>query len=559
MLRNVASQKLTVFAFDYSTGAPKTGDSANLTAYVQKDDGTVTALTDTSATEIDSTNAKGLYTFDLAQGETDAVKLVFSAKSSTANVAIVPQTIYTAPANFTSFALDSSGRVTVGSIVNGAIAAATFAANALDAVWSTATRVLTAGTNIALAKGTGITGFNDLDAAGVASATQTGLTAQGYTTTRAGYLDTLNGLVQAIWDKATSALTTVGSIGKLIVDNLDAAISTRSTYAGGDTAGTTTLLSRLTSGRAGNLDNLDAAVSTRLASASYTAPPTAADNADAVWEETLADHSGTSGSTAAALNAAGSAGDPWNTALPGSYGAGTAGKIVGDNLNATVSSRLASASYTAPDNAGIAAAAQESTLLTVAGYVDTEVAAIKAKTDNLPASPAATGDIPSAATIASQVRTELTTELGRIDVAVSTRLASAGYTAPDNATIASIYAAVDTEIATLLTNLAAVKTKTDNLPTDPADQSQVEAAITAAVAALALEATAQSILTRLGVPTGLSVSADIAAVQTAATAVKTQTDKLTFDASNNVAANAKAINDKALTGDGSVGTPWGPA
>ena len=35
--------------------------------------------------------------------------------------------------------------------------------------------------------------------------------------------------VQAIWDALTSALTTVGSIGKLIVTNLDAAISSRST------------------------------------------------------------------------------------------------------------------------------------------------------------------------------------------------------------------------------------------------------------------------------------------------------------------------------------------
>jgi hypothetical protein len=66
--------------------------------------------------------------------------------------------------------------------------------------------------------------------------------------------------------------------------------------------------------------------------------PTAAAIAYAVWEETLADHLA-SGSTGNALNAAGSAGDPWSTALPGAYGAGTAGKIVGDNLNATVSSR----------------------------------------------------------------------------------------------------------------------------------------------------------------------------------------------------------------------------
>ncbi len=74
------------------------------------------------------------------------------------------------PSNFASLAIDGSGRVTVGAIVNGAIAAATFAANALDAVWSTATRLLTAGTNIVLAKGVGVTGFTDIDAAGVRSA-----------------------------------------------------------------------------------------------------------------------------------------------------------------------------------------------------------------------------------------------------------------------------------------------------------------------------------------------------------------------------------------------------
>lgn len=63
-----------------------------------------------------------------------------------------------------------------------------------------------------------------------------------------------------------------------------------------------------------------------------------AEIADQVWDEVLAGHL-TAGSTGAALNAAGAAGDPWGTALPGAYGAGTAGKIVGDNLNATVSSR----------------------------------------------------------------------------------------------------------------------------------------------------------------------------------------------------------------------------
>lgn len=61
----------------------------------------------------------------------------------------------------------------------------------------------------------------------------------------------------------------------------------------------------------------------------------------------------------------------------------------------------------APAGASIAAdigtRASQASLDTLDDYVDTEVAAIKAKTDNLPAAPAAVGDIPSAASIASTV------------------------------------------------------------------------------------------------------------------------------------------------------------
>jgi len=71
--------------------------------------------------------------------------------------------------------------------------------------------------------------------------------------------------------------------------------------------------------------------------------PTAAAISDAVWDELLSGHA-ISGSTGEALSAAGTAGDPWTTALPGAYGAGTAGKIIGDNVNATVSSRMAETS-----------------------------------------------------------------------------------------------------------------------------------------------------------------------------------------------------------------------
>ena len=68
--------------------------------------------------------------------------------------------------------------------------------------------------------------------------------------------------------------------------------------------------------------------------------------------------------------------------------------------------------------------------------------------------------VPTAAANATAVRSELATELARIDVATSTRLASASYTAPDNASV------------------AAIKAKTDNLPSDPADASEITAAFT---------------------------------------------------------------------------------
>lgn len=61
---------------------------------------------------------------------------------------------------------------------------------------------------------------------------------------------------------------------------------------------------------------------------------------DQVWDEALAGHA-VGGSAGAALSGAGSAGDPWTTLVPGVYGAGTAGAILGANLDAAVTSRLA--------------------------------------------------------------------------------------------------------------------------------------------------------------------------------------------------------------------------
>jgi len=67
---------------------------------------------------------------------------------------------------------------------------------------------------------------------------------------------------------------------------------------------------------------------------------------------------------------------------------------------------------------------------------------------------------PTAAANASAVRTELSTELGRIDVATSTRLATSGYTAPLDA--AGTRSALGMATANLDTQLDALPTAVEN-------------------------------------------------------------------------------------------------
>lgn len=134
------------------------------------------------------------------------------------------------------------------------------------------------------------------------------------------------------------------------------------------------------SGTITTLDALDTAQdaqhSTTQSAISGLNDPTAAAIADAVWTEAISDHSGTSGSTAEALNAAGAAGDPWTTALPGAYGAGSAGYIVGNNLDAAAST-LATAAALATVDANVDAILVDTgttlpaTLATIEGKIDT--------------------------------------------------------------------------------------------------------------------------------------------------------------------------------------------
>jgi hypothetical protein len=151
----------------------------------------------------------------------------------------------------------------------------------------------------------------------------------------------------------------------------------------------------------------------------------------------------------------------------------------------------------------------------------------------------------------------------RIDAAVSTRLATSGYTAPDNA------------------DVAAIKAKTDNLPADPASEAAVESAVDAsestlasAIAALPSAATIAAAVWAAATRTLSSVSAIVNGVWDELLAGHTTAGSAGADlAAASTGADPTAIagavwdeatsdhqtagsTGKALTSAGAAGDPW---
>lgn len=290
-----------------------------------------------------------------------------------------------------------SGRIdaSVGAMAAGVVTAAAVATDAIDADAIAADAV----TEIQAGLST-LTEANVRSAVGLASANLD---------TQLDALPTAAEVADAVLDEDMTAHQTQGSLGQAIGDpgvdtdtifglvntNLNATISSRASQTSVDDLPTNAELAAALAAAddailaaiaaLNNLSQADVRTAVGLASANLDtqldALPTAAENADAVWDETLADHLG-AGSTGAALNAAGAAGDPWSTALPGAYGAGTAGKIVGDNLNATISSRATQTSVDdLPTNAELAtalAAADDAILAAIAALNDLSSADVTA-------------------------------------------------------------------------------------------------------------------------------------------------------------------------------------
>ena len=200
--------KAIVCAIDTANGGvKKTGDAANITINIMDlDTGTVSTLTDTSASEISSTNAPGYYAADVTAGEYNANRMVSVGKSTTTGITIVGFPLGTVAdligVNNSTFTLETGLAKTTD--VDGVPAA----------VWASGTRTLTSfGTLVA-----------DTAAAVWASGTRT-LTSFGTLVA-----DT----VAAVWSATTRRLsdaTNITSNGSTIdqtrIANLDATISSR--------------------------------------------------------------------------------------------------------------------------------------------------------------------------------------------------------------------------------------------------------------------------------------------------------------------------------------------
>lgn len=171
--------------------------------------------------------------------------------------------------------------------------------------------------------------------------------------------DAVAEIADQVWDEVQSGHTTAGTFGRYLdaqVQTIDTNVDTLLTRI------TSTLFSGITSlaewiGLIAGKQTGDATARTELRATgagsgtfdettdsqealydTITLIPTEGTIADAVWDEAIAGHL-TAGTTGESLNAAGGAGDPWITSLPGSYTSGQAGYIVGNNLDAAVSSR----------------------------------------------------------------------------------------------------------------------------------------------------------------------------------------------------------------------------
>ena len=201
-----------------------------------------------------------------------------------------------------------------------------------------------------------------------------------------------------------------------------------------------------------------------------------------------------------------------------------------DRLDAAITSRLASAGYTAPDNAGITTLLDRLTAAR-AGYLDKlNVSGALAHSD---AADSYKADVSGLATQAA---------IDALDTLIDAVKAQTDLLPPDPAGVSDL---PDVSGLALEATAQAVKERTDNLPPDPVGVSDLPD-----VSGLATEATVQAIRERTDRlpddPMGLS---DLVDLEDDVAAIKAQTDSLMFTVPGKVDATAEAVIDTEAIAD----------
>jgi hypothetical protein len=405
MNKNVASQSWVVFAFDTTDGTAKTGDAAQITAKISKDHAAAGATDDVNPTEIED----GYYRFDLTQAETNANHLLLLPESSTANIQVigVPGVIHTTPANFSAMGIESDGDLTKVNTLDGHTAQtgdAYAVVNHADYGNAKLVRSTTPANTLSV-------DANNKVAVPDTQKVSLGTNApEGWINAAAVAASALNGKGDWSTHNAAAVVSALGTGSTLTACLTATGFSTHSAADVVTALGTgSTLTACLTATGFSTLTTSD--IDARLSA----------------W-----------GKTGFALDST----TGWGgAALPTSF--------IASNMRGTDNAMLAS-SYVAPDNDGIANIYTDTQRLD--GLVE-DSTGDRFTAKALEQAPTG-GSAPTAEAVASQVRTELTTELARIDAAISTRstLAAAGVRTAVGMTAANL----DTQLAAIATETAKI-------------------------------------------------------------------------------------------------------
>lgn len=415
----IKNQSLIVHfvAWDSAAAAARSGDAANFTLRVIKD-GVAAAPTNAPA-EVDATNAPGVYKLTLTAAEMNADAITVAGKSSTANVSIIPMHVTTerglidAAVSTRAAAADYTGaRAAKIDLLDAAIS--TRSSHTATDVWAATTRTLTSfGFSVIVGTNNDKTGYALTVAAedaivdkvwdeGRSNHVAAGSFGQGVSSVQGNVTGSVNSvatdvsitqagadkvwqsatrtltslgaaLVQEIWDRATTALVVAGSVGKRLVDNLDAAITTRASQA--------------------SLDVVDDYVDTEVAAIKAKTDQFAFTNAGKVdasilsaadFAQAAADKVWASAARTLTSLGASLVQEIWDRATSALVTAGSIGKRLADNIDAAISTR---SSHSAADVWAVATRTLTAFGFTVSTTANSTESAIKAKTDHLPAAP----------------------------------------------------------------------------------------------------------------------------------------------------------------------------